>query len=70
MLGELFGLGSSQAGRMIRDRGPMLHGISLLLDAQDICKRPSEMQRNRESAICDVALPLPLLRDLVWLKNG
>jgi hypothetical protein len=48
----------------------MLHGISLLLDAQDICKRPSEMQRNRESAICDVALPLPLLRDLVWLKNG
>jgi hypothetical protein len=68
MLGEPFGLSSSEAGLMIRDRGPM-HG-SLLLDAQDICKLPSEMHRNRESAICDVALPLPLLKDLVWLKNG
>jgi hypothetical protein len=37
----------------------MLHGNSMLLDAQDICKVPSEMERNRESAKQFAILSIP-----------
>lgn len=48
MLGALFGLSSSQAGRMICDMGPMLYGNSFVVDAQDIRKLLSEMERDHE----------------------
>jgi hypothetical protein len=47
-LGELFGVSSSQAGRLIRSIGPMLHGNSLVVDAEDIRKLLSEMERDQE----------------------
>ena len=47
-LGELFGVSSSQAGRLIRSMGPMLHGNSLVVDAEDIRKLLSEMERDQE----------------------
>jgi hypothetical protein len=47
-LGELFGVSSSQAGHLIRSMGPMLHGNSLVVDAEDIRKLLSEMERDQE----------------------
>ena len=47
-IGELFGVSSYQAGRLIRDMGPMLHGNSLVVDAEDIRKMLSEMERDQE----------------------
>ena len=47
-IGELFGVSSYQAGQLIRDMGPMLHGNSFVVDAQDIRKLLSEMERDRE----------------------
>jgi hypothetical protein len=39
-IGELFGVSSYQAGQLIRNMGPMLHGNSFVVDAQDIRKAP------------------------------
>ena len=47
-IGELFGVTSYQAGRLIRDMGPMLHGNSHVVDAHDIRKLLSEMERDHE----------------------
>ena len=47
-VGDLFGVTPYQARRLIRDMGPMLHGNSLVVDAQDIHKLLSEMERDRE----------------------
>ena len=47
-IGELFGVSAYRASRLIRDMGPMLHGNSLVVDAQDIRKLLSEMERDRE----------------------
>jgi hypothetical protein len=47
-VGELFGVSSYQAGQLIRDMGPMLHGNSFVVDAQDIRKLLSEMERDQE----------------------
>ena len=47
-IGELFGVSSYQAGQLIRNMGPMLHGNSFVVDAQDIRKLLSEMERDRE----------------------
>ncbi len=47
-IGELFGVNSYQAGQLIRDMGPMLHGNSLVVDAQDIRKLLSKMARDHE----------------------
>ena len=45
---KLFGVTSYQAGRLIRDMGPMLHGNSLVVDADDVRKKLSETERDRE----------------------
>jgi hypothetical protein len=58
-IGELFGVSSYQAGKLIRDMGPMLHGNSFVVDAQDIRKLLSEMERDRE--ICDLRRRLALI---------
>jgi hypothetical protein len=47
-IGELFGVTSYQAGRLIRDMGPMLHGNSHVVDAEDIRRMLSEVERARE----------------------
>ena len=47
-IGELFGVTSYQAGRLIRDMGPMLHGNSLVVDTQDILKLLAETERDHE----------------------
>ena len=47
-IGELFGVSPYQAGRLIRDMGPMLHGNSLVVDAEDIRKMLSEVERDKE----------------------
>ena len=47
-IGELFGVSSYQAGQLIRDMGPMLHGNSLVVDTEDIRKMLSEVERDRE----------------------
>ena len=47
-IGELFGVSSYQAGQLIRDMGPMLHGNSFVVDAQDIRKLLSDMERDQE----------------------
>jgi hypothetical protein len=47
-IGELFGVSSYQAGRLIRDMGPMLHGNSHVVDTEDIRKMLSEVERARE----------------------
>src|SRR5580658_948043 len=44
-IGELFGVTSYEAGRLIRDMGPMLHGNSHVVDTEDIRKMLSEVQR-------------------------
>ncbi len=47
-IGELFGLSSYQAGKLIRDMGPMLHGNSFVVDTEDIRKMLSETERDQE----------------------
>ena len=47
-IGELFGVSSYQAGRLIRDMGPMLHGNSFVVDTEDIRKMLSEIERDKE----------------------
>jgi hypothetical protein len=47
-IGELFGVSLYQAGRLIHSMGPMLHGNSLVVDAEDIRKILSGMERDRE----------------------
>ena len=47
-IGELFGVSPYQAGQLIRDMGPMLHGNSFVVDTEDIRKLLSEMERDRE----------------------
>ena len=47
-IGELFAVTSYQAGRLIRDMGPMLHGNSHVVDTEDIRKMLSEVERARE----------------------
>jgi hypothetical protein len=47
-IGELFGVSSYQAGRLIRDMGPMLHGNSHVVDTEDIRRMLSEVERDRE----------------------
>jgi hypothetical protein len=47
-IGELFGVSSYQAGRLIRDMGAMRHGNSLVVDAEDIRKMLSETERDQE----------------------
>jgi len=47
-IAELFGVNSYQAGQLIRDMDPMLHGNSLVVDAEDIRKLLSEMERDQE----------------------
>jgi hypothetical protein len=47
-IGQLFGVSSSQAGRLIRNMGPMLHGNSLVVDAEDIRKMMSDAERDKE----------------------
>ncbi|MCU1260180.1 MAG: hypothetical protein JWO80_3065 [Bryobacterales bacterium] len=46
-LGELFGVSSSRAARLVREMGPMPHGNSLVVDAEDI-RKLSEVERDRE----------------------
>lgn len=53
-VGELFGISPARAARLIHGMGPMLHGNSLIVDAEDIRKLLSEMERDRE------------IRDLQW----
>jgi hypothetical protein len=45
-IGELFGVSAYRARRLIRDIGPMLHGNSLVVDAQDVHQLLSEMERD------------------------
>ena len=45
---ELFGVNPYQAGRVIRDIGPMLHGNSFVVDAEDIRELLSEAEREME----------------------
>src|SRR5580700_7667797 len=47
-IGELFGVSPFQAGRLIHDMGPMRHGNSLVVDAEDVRKMLSEMEREKE----------------------
>ena len=47
-IGELFGVSSYQAGQLIRDMGPMLHGNSFVVDTEDIRKMLSEIERDKE----------------------
>ena len=47
-IGELFGVSSYQAGQLIRDMGPMLHGNSFVVDTGDLRKLLSEMERDHE----------------------
>ena len=47
-IGELFGVSPYQAGHLIHHMGPMRHGNSLVVDAEDIRKMLSEMERDQE----------------------
>jgi hypothetical protein len=47
-IGELFGVSAYRASRLIRDMGPMLHGNSLVVDAEDIRNLLAEVERNHE----------------------
>ena len=47
-IAELFGVSPYQAGRLIHDMGPMRHGNSLVVDAEDVRKMLSEMEREKE----------------------
>ena len=57
-VGELFGISPARAARLIHGMGPMLHGTSLVVDAEDIRKLLSEMEKDRE------------IRDLQWQLAG
>jgi hypothetical protein len=45
---RLFGVSSSQGRRLITRMGPMLHGNSLVVDAEDILKMLSDIERDQE----------------------
>jgi hypothetical protein len=47
-IGELFGVNSYQAGQLIRDMCPMLHGNSFVVDTEDIRNMLTEAERDRE----------------------
>jgi len=47
-IGELFGVSPYQAGRLSHDMRPMRHGNSLVVDAEDVRKMLSEMEREKE----------------------
>jgi hypothetical protein len=47
-VGELFGISPARAARLIHGMGPMLHGNSLVVDAEDIRRLLSEMERDQE----------------------
>ena len=47
-IAKLFGVSPYQAGRLIHDMGPMRLGNSLVVDAEDIRKMLSEMERVKE----------------------
>ena len=47
-LERLFGVSASQGRRLITRMGPMLHGNSLVVDAEDILKMLSEIERDQE----------------------
>ena len=47
-VGELFGIGPARAARLIHRMSPMLHGNSLVVDAEDIRKLLSETEKDRE----------------------
>jgi hypothetical protein len=47
-LERLFGVSAGQARRLITRMGPMLHGNSLVVDAEDILKMLSEIERDQE----------------------
>jgi len=47
-LERLFGVSASQARRLITRMGPMLHGNSLVVDAEDILKMLSDTERDQE----------------------
>src|SRR5471030_2803149 len=47
-LERLFGVSASQARRLITRMGPMLHGNSLVVDAEDILKMLSDIERDQE----------------------
>ena len=47
-VGELFGISPARAARLIHGMGPMQHGNSLVVDAEDIRKLLSETEKDRE----------------------
>src|SRR5260370_4168542 len=47
-LERLFGVSASQGRRLITRMGPMLHGNSLVVDAEDILKMVSDIERDQE----------------------
>jgi hypothetical protein len=47
-LERLFGVSAGQARRLITRMGPMLHGNSLVVDAEDILKMLSDIERDQE----------------------
>ena len=47
-LERLFGVSASQGRRLITRMGPMLHGNSLVVDAEDILKMLSDVERDQE----------------------
>jgi hypothetical protein len=47
-LERLFGVSASQGRRLITRMGPMLHGNSLVVDAEDILKMLSDIGRDQE----------------------
>jgi len=47
-LERLFGVSASQGRRLITRMGPMLHGNSLVVDAEDILKMLSDIERDQE----------------------
>ena len=47
-LGQLFGISSSQAGHLIHRMGAMLHGNSRVVDAEDVRKLLSDVERDKE----------------------
>lgn len=47
-IAELFGVSSSRAGRLIHIMGPMLHGNSFVVDAEDVRKMLSAVEKDKE----------------------
>jgi hypothetical protein len=47
-IAELFGVSPSRAGRLIHTMGPMLHGNSLVVDADDVRKMLAEVEKEKE----------------------